>query len=240
MNLYEKKVSDDIRKWQKEIMRKSSPLSRVTKVIQNKTQQLIPKRIQLVLTEAIKKATETIMFGSGILTVKEDTSNLSLAERDFLVLEKFKAYKKTAIIQGASFGAGGLILGLADFPALLSIKIKFLFDTAKLYGFDTNNKNERLYLLYVFQLAFSSDEHRLAIYEKLVNWEDSPHRFDEVDWEKFQLEYRDYIDFAKMLQLLPVVGALAGAAANYGLMDRLYEYATNCYRMRIIKNTNSY
>ena len=51
-------------------------------------------------------------------------------------------------------GAGGILLGLADFPLLLGIKIKFLFDAATLYGFDTSDKEERLFILHVFQLAF--------------------------------------------------------------------------------------
>ena len=54
----------------------------------------------------------------------------------------------------AGTGAGGILLGLADFPLLLGIKIKFLFDAATLYGFDTSDKEERLFILHVFQLAF--------------------------------------------------------------------------------------
>ena len=42
-----------------------------------------------------------------------------------------------------------------------------------------------------------------------------------MDWEKFQTEYRDYIDLAKMLQLVPVIGAPVGAYANYQLLQRL-------------------
>ena len=51
---------------------------------------------------------------------------------------------KIAAAEGAGTGAGGILLGLADFPLLLGIKIKFLFDAATLYGFDTSNKEERL------------------------------------------------------------------------------------------------
>jgi hypothetical protein len=43
----------------------------------------------------------------------------------------------------------------------------------------------------------------------------------------------DYIDLAKMLQLVPVIGAVVGAYANYKLLDRLGETAVNCYRLRI-------
>ena len=41
-----------------------------------------------------------------------------------------------------------------------------------------------------------------------------------MDWEKFQTEYRDYIDLAKM-RLVPIIGAPVGAYANYQLLQRL-------------------
>jgi hypothetical protein len=56
-----------------------------------------------------------------------------------------------------------------------------------------------------------------------------------MEWREFQQEYRDYIDFAKMLQLLPGIGAVAGAYANYNLLDQLGETARNAYRLRFIK-----
>jgi hypothetical protein len=56
-----------------------------------------------------------------------------------------------------------------------------------------------------------------------------------MDWRVFQQEYRDYIDFVKMFQLLPCVGAVVGAYANYNLLDHLGEVAKNCYRIRILQ-----
>ncbi|HEX8505766.1 MAG TPA: EcsC family protein, partial [Hymenobacter sp.] len=44
--------------------------------------------------------------------------------------------------------------------------------------------------------------------------------------------YRDYIDLAKMAQLVPVIGAAVGAVANYRLIEQLGETAMNCYRLR--------
>ena len=42
----------------------------------------------------------------------------------------------------------------------------------------------------------------------------------------------DYIDLAKMAQLLPFVGAAVGAVANYKLIEQLGDTAMNCYRLR--------
>ena len=106
------------------------------------------------------------------------------------------------------------MLGLADFPILLGLKIKLLFDIASLYGFNVDNYKERVYLLHIFELAFSSDVHRKNVYNKMVDWEQKskflPEDINKFDWRNFQQEYRDYIDLAKMAQLVPVIGAPVG------------------------------
>ena len=51
----------------------------------------------------------------------------------------------------------------------------------------------------------------------------------------FEQEYRDYIDLAKMLQLVPGIGLVVGAYANYKLMNKLGETALNAYRLRVFK-----
>ena len=59
----------------------------------------------------------------------------------------------------------------------------------------------------------------------------------EFDWRTFQQEYRDYIDLAKLAQLVPVIGAAVGAVANYRLIEQLGDTAMNCYRMRLRQAT---
>lgn len=236
-NLYQKQIDKELARWQKDIVRDARFLERATDSVQKTTRKLIPPQMQGVITAAVEKMTKTILYGSGLLTIQEDTTGMSLAERDYLALQCFQRYRKTAVAQGIGFGAGGVLLGLADLPVLMSIKVKFLFDCAKLYGFDPEDWNERLYLLNIFQLAFSSREYRLEIFRGLQDWDHSVHQ--PVDWEKFQMEYRDYLDIAKLLQLLPLVGSVAGGTANHRLMQRLRENAMNCYRMRILGKTFS-
>lgn len=61
---------------------------------------------------------------------------------------------------------------------------------------------------------------------------DPPARIEDFDWRRFQQEYRDDIDLAKLAQLLPVVGAPVGAVVNWRLVDRLGEAAVMACRMR--------
>ena len=174
------------------------------------------------------------LVGSNMTTKKQQPVKTSLLARDELLKEKLTAYRKTAVIEGAGTGAGGIFLGLADFPLLLSIKMKFLFEAAAIYGYDTNEYEERLFILHVFQLAFSSDEKRKETFYVIENWEKEKGKLVDMDWRAFQQEYRDYIDLVKMLQLIPGFGAIVGAYANHNLMDTLGETAMNAYRLRFL------
>jgi hypothetical protein len=96
---------------------------------------------------------------------------------------------------------------------------------------------ERLFILHVFQLAFSSDQRRRETLDRIEHWEEEAHPSLEIDWRAFQQEYRDYIDLAKLLQLVPGIGAVVGAYANYNLLDHLGETAMNAYRLRLLKRS---
>ena len=70
----------------------------------------------------------------------------------------------------------------------------------------------------------------------MTNWkaknETLPQDINEFDWKSFQQEYRDYIDLAKMAQLIPGIGAAVGVIVNYRLLNQLGKTAMNAYRMR--------
>ncbi|GGJ96270.1 hypothetical protein GCM10007063_18400 [Lentibacillus kapialis] len=174
------------------------------------------------------------LIGSNITTNKQQSAGLSLIEKDQLLKEKLTSYRKTAVIEGAGTGAGGFFLGLADFPMLLSIKMKFLFEAAAIYGFDTRQYEERLFILHVFQLAFSSETKRKETFYILENWESEQEKLADMDWRVFQQEYRDYMDLVKLLQLVPGFGAIVGAYANHNLLDTLGETTMNAYRLRLL------
>ena len=198
---------------------------------------LIPEKVHHVITESIKNMVKATLAGSKFTTKKQQAVGLSLYERDALFKEKLSAFRKTAVIEGAGTGAGGIMLGLADFPLLLSIKMKFLFEAAAVYGFDTNEYEERLFILHVFQLAFSSETTRKETLTVIEDWERQKYVIADMDWRDFQQEYRDHIDLVKLFQLIPGFGAIVGAFANYNLLDQLGETAKNAYRMRYLQGT---
>jgi hypothetical protein len=241
MNIYEERTLQELLNWEREVSKKPSIVNRMTKGIQRKTNSLIPEKAHKIITETIKNMTRAVLVGSEYIT-RQPLIRTSLEERENQVIDKLNFYRKTAVIEGAGTGAGGILLGLADFPLLLSIKMKFLFDVAPLYGYDVRDYRERLYILYVFQLAFSSGQRQVDLYYQMKNWDNYvqslPMDMNDFDWRTFQQEYRDYIDLAKLMQLVPGIGAVVGAYANYKLMDKLGETAMNAYRLRVFRRVN--
>ena len=234
MSPYEQNVVREVKVWKLKMNRRSSLLQRVSKKAQNKVNSIIPDRVHQFVTESVKKLVQATLFGSEFTTKSRKLGTLSLQEREQEIQKALDSYRRTAVIEGAGTGAGGIFLGMADFPLLLAIKMKLLFEVASLYGFDVKEYEERLFILHVFQLAFSSDEHRRTILRTIEQWETRKEHLKTVDWQKFQQEYRDHIDFIKMLQLLPGIGAVVGAYANYNLLNQLGETAMNAYRIRLL------
>ncbi|MCM3602286.1 EcsC family protein [Robertmurraya korlensis] len=235
MNEYELKIYNEIILWKRKLLKKSPFLQRVSKKAQGKINELIPAKAHQMITDSIKQMVKALLVGSYVTTKKENRAGSSLMEKDKMAAEKLSFYRKTATLEGAGTGAGGIFLGLADFPLLLSIKMKYLSETATIYGFNPEKLEERIFILHVFSLAFSSDEKRLETFDVIENWEERKQNYEDMDWQSFQQEYRDHIDFIKMLQLVPGIGAVVGAYANYNLLDSLGEVAMNCYRLRLLK-----
>ncbi|MED3572474.1 EcsC family protein [Cytobacillus praedii] len=235
MNEYELLVIREIEDWKRQMVKRSGILNRLSKKAQTKVNTWIPDKVHQMLTESIKNMVKATLVGSNLTTKKNQYTLRKLAEMDELLMKKLSIYRRTAVVEGAGTGAGGILLGLADFPLLLSIKMKFLFEAASIYGYDTSEYEERLFILHVFKLAFSSDEKRRETMEIVENWDQRKAGFIEMDWQEFQQEYRDYIDFVKMLQLVPGIGAAVGAYANNNLLEHLGEVAKNAYRIRTLK-----
>lgn len=231
---YEDQVKQELIRWKVQMRKQPGPLNKTAKKIQTKINSYIPEKIHRVITESVKKMIQGTLIGSEYTTKKKEIPHLTLEEKEKLIIEKIKFYKKTAAIEGAGTGAGGFFLGLADFPLLLAIKMKLLFEMASIYGFDINKYEERLYILQLFQLAFSSEERRIQVMDIVENWESKKQELIDLDWRVLQQEYRDYIDLVKLFQMLPVVGAAVGAYANYNLLDHLGKVAMNGYRLRLI------
>lgn len=238
MNEYEIIVRKELKHWQKRMLRNPGVFNRLSKGIQLKVNSWIPEKVHASITTILKQMIRAVLFGATY-TAAKPPAETSFEAIEKAVQQKIESYRTTAAVEGGITGAGGILLGLADFPILIGIKIKLLFDIASIYGFNIRDYKERIYLLHIFELSFSSDVHRKKIYLKIADWDKKSKELPEdihlFDWRNFQQEYRDYIDLAKMAQMIPLIGAPVGAVVNYRMIRKLGLTAMNAYRMRILK-----
>ncbi|GGG69214.1 EcsC family protein [Paenibacillus radicis (ex Gao et al. 2016)] len=236
---YEQKVRGEVAAWERKLFKSPGWLEKTSKTIGTRINELIPDKVHTVITATVKSIVRTALFGAEYTPQKpvRQYDTLELADQEAQRL--FSLYQKIAVAEGAGTGAGGFVLNLVDFPALIAIKMKFLFELAHNYGYDTNEFSERVFVLKLFQLAFSGPEQRAKLLYSIKRWDTEKKQYysdsqyaNNLDWETFQKEYRDAIDFRKMLQMVPGIGAIAGAWANYTILDELNESAMNAYRLR--------
>jgi hypothetical protein len=235
VDTYENQIRLELQVWKSKMVKEPSFLGTVSKRLQTKINSYIPEKIHNAITTAIKQMTRAILFGAG-LTYPDPPRGLNLRTREIMVQEKIRSFRNAAAAEGAITGAGGILLGLADFPIWLTLKMKMLFEIASTYGVDVTDLKERIYILHIFQLTFSSEKRRREIFEIMEKWPEHaanlPENIDDLDWRTFQQEYRDYIDLAKLLQLVPGIGAAVGGYVNHRLTEKLGRTAMNAYRLR--------
>ena len=238
MDDYEKQIRSELSVWQKQMLKRPSLLNRISKDVQVKINTWIPEKVHQAITTTIKQMIRGVLFGATY-TAAKPLSGQSFQECEATVLQKIETYRNTAALEGGITGAGGILMGFADFPILIGLKLKLLFDISSVYGFSVKDYKERVYLLHIFELAFSSHVYRRKIYLEMLDWEhkskDLPEDINQFDWRNFQQEYRDYIDLAKMAQLIPIIGAPVGFVVNARLIRKLGFTAMNAYRMRLLK-----
>lgn len=233
---YEDVVLTELVMWKRKMQRPPSFTGAMAKRLQTRINTMIPEKVHKFMTEAIRNMTEAVCLGAEF-TSTEPLQEVKLENRETLVKEKIKFYRNTATAEGAITGAGGILLGLADFPIWLGLKMKMLFEIASLYGRDVSNYKERIFLLHVFELTFSSAKRRAEVFNIIEHWDAHektlPETVKQFDWRTFQQEYRDYIDLAKLLQLIPGIGAAVGAVVNHRLTEKLGATAMNAFRLRL-------
>lgn len=243
MTLYEQKSLRELKSWKRRVSRNPSFTSKMASSAQGKINDMIPAKVHAVITAAIKQMVRGVLFGSSYTLPTVDPS-LSFEQREELIRKRIDIYKKTAAAEGGITGFGGLWMGLADFPILLGIKLKLLYDIATIYGYDLKDFKERLFILYIFQLTFSSQKHRQKVFFEMENWKEKsatlPEDIHDFEWRTFQQEYRDHLDLAKMAQLIPVIGGVVGLVVNYKLVTRLGDFAMNAYRSRMMEENPAF
>ncbi|MDP1509855.1 EcsC family protein [Paenibacillus ottowii] len=143
-----------------------------------------------------------------------------------------------ATAQGATTGIGGVFTIAADIPILLGLSLKVLQEIALCYGFNPQDKQERIFIIKCMQFASSDIVGKKAVLEELALFDD-PSRQAQVfsqmqGWREVINTYRDQFGWKKLLQMVPIAGILFGSMANRSAIHDVAEAGKMLYRKRRI------
>ena len=215
--------------------------------------KLTPKFIHNKIGQAIDELGNFIQSGGRYLIdekrvlqkyFEEDLSELSPDERATIAIAKMdKAAKKlsevranTAMVQGGTTGIGGLFTLAIDIPILLGLILKTIQEVAICYGYNPQEKQERIFIVKCLQFASSDVVGKKAILEELSMFNDNRENKQMMSqlqgWREVLMTYRDNFGWKKLFQMIPVAGMIFGAFINKSTVKETAEVAMMLYRKR--------
>ncbi|SFM21920.1 EcsC protein family protein [Psychrobacillus psychrodurans] len=175
----------------------------------------------------------------------EEVNRLPIATMDNAVTGIAKNRKNLATVQGAGTGIGGIFTLSIDIPFLLGLQLKTLQDIAICYGYDPNDKKERLFIIKSLQFISSDIVGKQAILSQLSKFDKQDEEtkrevLSEIQgWREVVLSYRDQFGWKKLFQMIPIAGLVFGAFINRSAIHDIAEAGMMLYRKRrIIERLN--
>ncbi len=216
----------------------------------------ITKAIEPMLTNYLKhyipfqereERRQQIFQGLGIKESQE-LFTLNTAVIDQYV--KGAAQKKGmfATFTGGVGAVGGIGVAMMELPVLMKTAVETLEYTCEAYGNDPQNYFEKLYLLMLVPFALVPDPGKRAlVYGKMQlieNWMKQPD-ISLIQREEFYPPQEaaafcaNHIATAlvsnRLLQAVPLAGAVLGASMNYNFVNRLGKQAQRLYKRRYLE-----
>ncbi|WP_338469572.1 EcsC family protein [Niallia sp. XMNu-256] len=169
----------------------------------------------------------------------EEASVLPIEKMDKAVEKLTKMRKKVATVQGASTGIGGLFTISIDIPILLGLQLKTLQDIALCYGYDPQDKKERIFIVKCLQFVSADIVGKQAILKQLSGIDNNQNTKREVlseiqGWREVVFSYRDQFGWKKLFQMVPIAGFIFGAFTNRSAVNDIAEAGMMLYRKRRI------
>ena len=170
----------------------------------------------------------------------EEVTKLPVSTMDQAAEKLTGNRKKLATIQGASTGIGGIFTLTIDIPLLLGLQLKTLQDIAICYGYDPNDKKERLFIVKCLQFVSADIVGKQTILNQLSLFDQhDEHAKREVlselqGWREVVFSYRDQMGWKKLFQMIPIAGLVFGAFINRSAINDIAEAGMMLYRKRRI------
>ncbi|MEK4149767.1 EcsC family protein [Robertmurraya sp. FSL W8-0741] len=170
----------------------------------------------------------------------ESIPELPLNMMDEVSDELIHSRKNMAMTQGATTGIGGIFTLSIDIPLLLGISLKTLQEIAVAYGYDPNDKKERIFIVKCLQFTSSDIVGKQAVLKELSAYSDpSMEKNDEIisqvqGWREVIMTYRDNFGWKKLFQMIPIAGMIFGSFINKSMIHDIGETGKMLYKKRRI------
>jgi hypothetical protein len=193
----------------------------------------------LVRPEAIVERFRSRLQGEGeSLHKAADIASLPLEVMDEVARELRDSRATFATVQGATTGIGGLFTLAIDIPMLVGTSLKVLQEMALCYGFQPEDKRERLFIVKCLQFSASDIVGKRAILEELSRFDEHSGRSQAIaqlqGWREVVVTYTENFGWKKLFQMVPIAGILFGAYLNRSTIRDVAEAGMMLYRKRRI------
>ncbi|MFZ3589861.1 EcsC family protein [Bacillus sp. DJP31] len=169
----------------------------------------------------------------------EEVSQVPLQTMYKISSELSKSRQNIATVQGATTGFGGIFTLAIDIPVLLGLSLKTLQEIAIVYGYDPNDRAERIFIVKSLQFASADVVGKQAILKELAGFYKREEHQKEMmsqlqGFREVVYTYRDQFGWKKLFQLIPVAGMVFGAFINRSMISDISEAGTMLYQKRRI------
>ncbi|WP_227935388.1 EcsC family protein [Alkalihalobacillus deserti] len=168
----------------------------------------------------------------------EFISKLPIDHMDEVSDKIIHSRKKVAMTQGATTGIGGIFTLTIDIPIILGISLKTLQEIALSYGYDPNDKKERIFIVKCLQFSSSDIVGKQAILTELSaydNLKNNDQTLSQVQgWREVMMTYRDNLGWKKLFQVIPIAGMIFGSLINKSMISDIGETGKMFYKKRRI------
>ncbi|WP_166237755.1 EcsC family protein [Paenibacillus turpanensis] len=177
-------------------------------------------------------------LSNNVIESAQEAARIPLEVMDLTAIELEQSRARVATVQGATTGFGGVFTLAIDIPVLLGLSLKVLQEMALCYGYDPNDRQERIFIVKCLQFVSSDIVGKRAVLDELVNFSQNGRSERGISqlqgWREVIAAYRDNFGWKKLFQLVPVAGMVFGAYINRGTVKDVAEAGRMLYRKRRI------
>lgn len=174
----------------------------------------------------------------------DDIQSLSIDQMDKFVDELIQSRSKMASVQGATTGFGGIFTLVIDIPAVLALSLKILQEISIAYGYNPNDKEDRIFIIKCLQFSSSDINGKQSILKELSEYHSPQNKDNTVSqiegWREVILAYKDNFGLKKLFQVIPIVGMLFGAYFNKKSIEDVAEVGKMLYKKRRVLDKLTY